>query len=95
MRDDASKLLGTQGVEYVEHILAIRGTAFGELVGEVLHQLGVLLDHREDVLDADLVVLGDHHQLHVGKLHQLLAVSKDVLEVILVDHYWRGHVELD
>jgi hypothetical protein len=66
--DDAAHVFRSQGVEHVKRIRAMGLTTLWHGVREVLHQLFVLPDLREDVSDTELVVLGHAHMPDIRKL---------------------------
>ena len=92
---DLLEVLRLQRVEDVEEVLARRALAGGIRVGEVLHELRVLLEVRPERLHRELVVLWDVDLLDLGLLHQLLLADEDVLEEVLVDDVRVREVVLD
>jgi len=61
----------------------------------VLLELGVLLEHRVDVADRELVVVRHVHVVHLVLPEQLLLADQHVLQEVLVDDGLVGQVVLD
>ena len=76
-------------VEDVEEVGPFRELPLRQGVREVNHHLGVVLHHRVDVLDAQLVVSWDNYLLYLLLLQQFLGPSKDCLQKVSIEHLAR------
>ena len=74
--DEVLEVLILESVEYVEEIIAWRQTVLGVLIGEVLHELGVLLHHGPQLLDAYLIVGRHSHGLDFTESHEQLLIRQ-------------------
>ena len=72
--DEVLEVLVLEGVQDVEEVVARGQFVLGVLVGEVLHELLVLLHHRPELLHADLVVGRHLHSLDLTERHELLLI---------------------
>ena len=79
MLHDLVEVLRLQSVKDVEEVLARRTLAGWIGVGEILHELHILLEMRPERLHRQLVVMWDVHLLDLGLLHQQLLAHEDVL----------------
>ena len=92
-----NSFLSPRWVHRGHHIPKIRPVGklvLGQLPGHVRGYLGVSQHLLVEVLDAQLLVLGDCDEVDVFHFEQLLTAGKDVLTEVLVDHRVRGHVQL-
>ena len=93
--DKLLDILWIQSMQDVEEVWAVWVAAFGQAIGKVGHQLGVLFEAAVDVDDAELVILRHLNELDITECQQLLVLGKDLSEEVLVQHaVWRD-VELD
>ena len=95
--DKLRNVTGPQRLQDVEHVGPV-GLSFRHvwvLVGEVLHEQLILLDQGPDLLDGQLIKLGDLDCAEISQLEQLLLLHEDQLEIILVDHVFGWEVQLD
>ena len=95
MRHDLREVLGLQRVEHVEEILSGWALALGEFVREEGHEVRVLLEHREQVLDGELLVVGHGDLLDLGLLEELLPARQHRLEKVFGDDRLVREVELE
>ena len=80
------QVLSFQCVQDIEEIGTRRALAHGILVWKVRLEAGIFLEHRVDVSDRQLVVMGDLHVSDICLLEQLLLADQDVLEKVFCDH---------
>ena len=80
------QVLGVQGGEHIEEVGSWWSFIFGVLVREERLELGILLEHRVDVPDRQLVVMRDLDEGHIRLPQQLLLAREDILEEVLVDN---------
>ena len=83
------------GVEDVEEVLPRRALVLRILGGEVLGEVGVLLEVGPEAADGELVVLRHLHLADLLLLEELLLAGEHVLEEVLVDDGLVGQVELN
>ena len=93
-RDELLSVLRIERVHHVVEVSPIRPTAFGQLFREVLHEVRVVLELWVEGVDTELVELGHVDHLDVDEVQQLLLLSEDHPEEVLVDHGVGRHVEL-
>ena len=86
MTDEVVDIDWVHGVQQVEEELAIRTSAFWVLVWKVLHDILVLLEVWEEVLDTELIVSRDVDKTNVLELENLLLVGEDFSNEVLVHH---------
>ena len=94
VRDQLGHVVGVEGVHDVEEVLAGGIASLGQRVGEVLLELGVVLEVRLQVDHAQLVVLRHRDEPDVLERHQLLLVRQEEPQEVLRDHGLRRDVEL-
>ena len=87
-------VVGSYCVEHVEGVLAVGLAALGVVVGKVDQDLGVLPNEGPDLLDRDLIELGNVDRPQHRHLEELLRICKHQFEEILIDHTWRRNIEL-
>ena len=92
--DDLLAVLGLKRVQDIEEVLPGRQAALGVLVGEVEHELFVLLHHRPEVGDAELIIQRGGDTYDVTLLQELLLAGKHELEEVDVDGVLRRYVQL-
>ena len=73
------------GVQHVVEVISVDRLALGHLRWKILHDLDVVLEPREEILDAELIEPGDLDELDVGDLQQALLARQHLAEEILVD----------
>ena len=56
---DFLEILIAQSVKHIKRVCAIRFSSFGIIIWEVFHNLCILSDERENILDTELVKLWD------------------------------------
>ena len=94
MVDHTLHILWLQSVQDVEEVFAIRKTHIRGGIRQVLHDLFVMLEHRVELLDRELIVQRYVDSLDLVVREQLLLFCKDLLEEVLVDVFLRRYVEL-
>ena len=87
-------VLRVAGVEDVEEIGPVGQPAPRQLVREVLHEVGSILQLRPEVLHRELVVEGHLDHADLLDLDELLLLREDLLEEVLGEHRPRRHIEL-
>ena len=85
VRHHLREVVRVDSVQHVEKVVTWWALAFRVLVREELHHLRVLLEHREDGLDAELLVLRHLDVGDLGLLEQVLFAGEDCLEEVFVD----------
>ena len=95
MVDALLQILRVQSCQDVEEILARRAFVLIVPVRKILLERRVLLEHRIDPTDRELLVVRDLHVHHLAFLHQLLFPGQNVLDEVLVDHSLVGQVVLE
>ena len=92
--DDLLAVLGLKRVQYIEEVLPGGQVALGILVGEVEHEPFVLLHHRPEFGDAELIVQRGGDTSDVTLLQELLLAGEHELEEVDVDRALRRYVKL-
>ena len=92
--DDLLAVLGLKRVQDIEEVLPGGQAALGVLVGEVEHEPFVLLHHRPEVGDAELIVQGGGDTSDVPLLQEPLLAGEHELEEVDVDGALRRYVQL-
>ena len=85
VRDQFICELWIQGVEHIPEIFAILLATSCKFVGEVTFELGLVLEHGHDVLDAQFSVEGDVDESNILDLEKGLVVANYSLQKILVE----------
>ena len=71
--------LWSQSVHHIEEVSAVRQPSLRQRIWEVQHDLLVLQDHREQVLDGQLVELWNGHAAQLTERQQLFLVRQYLL----------------
>ena len=87
MTHDLGQVVRIEGVENVEEVFSGRALVFWVLVGEVLREGLVVLQVGPQMLDADFIIMGYGNLLHLGLLHELLAIGEDIFQEVLRDDF--------
>ena len=74
----------------IEEILSWRPFILRILIREVHHELGILFEHRVNVIDRELIVVRNGDVLDCPLLEQMLLAREHVLEEILVNYRFIG-----
>ena len=86
MIHDLRQVLRIECVQDVEKVLPWRTFALRKSCWEVRHEISILFEFRPEILDAQLVVLGDLDEPDLGLLEHSPIADQDILDEILVDH---------
>ena len=89
------QVLRVQSCQDIEEILSWRSFVLVVSIREILLERRILLEHRIDSADRQLIVVRDLHVHHLALLHELLFTGQNVLQKVLVDHRFVGQVILD
>ena len=92
---DLFEVLRVQGVEDPVEVITRWALALMERVGEVLDELGVLLQLWPEFTDGELVVLGHLDRGDGVLLEEVLLAGQDLLQEVLVDVALRREEVLD
>ena len=79
-------VVSIQRIDDVPEELLVRSTPCWVLVGQIHHDLGVLPELMEDVLDAELIILRDADEPDILKLEHLLLTTDHGTDEVLVAH---------
>jgi hypothetical protein len=82
-------------IQDVEGVRAVWCPSLWITIGEVRHHLRARPYQREEILDAELIVLGNVYRLELRHLEELLLVSQHGLEEIFVEHRRWWQIKLD
>ena len=94
MLEQLSQVVAMDGVDDVEEIVAVWHATLGQFRREVPPDLLVVLHHRPDLDDAQLVVEGHADALHLLQWQEGLLASQHFLQEVLVHHPLRRQVRL-
>lgn len=93
--DHLPDMLRMHRVQHCEKVFSIRLPVGWIIILQILHHFGILLELREDVLDAEFVVLGHVHRALLADLEQLLITPKHSSDKVTVHSGHRRHIELN
>ena len=94
MVDHTLHILWLQSVQDIEEVFAIRETHIRGGVRQVPHDFRVILKHRVELLDRELIVQRYVDSLDLVVRKQLLLFCKDLLQEVFVDVLLWRYVEL-
>ena len=93
--DHLPDMLRMHRVQHCEKVFSIRLPVGWIIILQILHHFGILLELREDVLDAEFVVFGHDHRTFLTDLEQLLITPKHSSDKVTVHSGHRRHIELN
>ena len=93
--DHVLDILWVHRIEDGEEVVSIWVPVFRVLVLQILHDFRIAFELREDVLDAELVVLGHVHRALLADLEQFLFALKYRSDEVTVHGSHRRHKELN
>ena len=85
MIKDLLEIVRLQRVEYVEKVLSWWTSTVRVNIGKVLHKFTVLFEIRPQCLDRDFIIMWHRNVVDLLLLEQLLLLSHDKFEEVLVD----------
>ena len=93
--DHLPDMLRMHRVQHCEKVFSIRIPVGWIIILQKLHHFGILLELREDVLDAEFVVFGHVHRTFLTDLEQLLIAPKHSSDKVTVHSGHRRNIELN
>ena len=94
MLDNCRRVLRVQRVEDVEEVGAVNASPSRHVVGEKACELSVIRHLRPNGFQTELIVMWDIDPADLVHAKQLLALSKHILQEVLVQAAIRWQVEL-
>ena len=85
MVKDLLEVIGLDCVEYIKKVLTRWASTLRVNVGKVLHKFTVLFEIRPQCLDRDFIIMWHRNVVDLLLLEQLLLLSHDKFEEVLVD----------
>ena len=94
VRDNLLELLWLKRVEHREEVSAVDLASLCQAIRQMPFQLFMVLEHLKDISDVELLIERHIDRDDIGHLHQLLFISEDTANEILIDVMNRWQIVL-